>query len=109
MTRPILFPKGPPVLINKESAEVPYILLLLGECELALAELAVFEMNGDFLNAVQVTLDHQLQTNLVTDRIQIASRFKGCAVKREEAGHRILCRGQGTGQYCRYSAVQPAE
>ena len=57
---PPLFPKGPPVLINEESAEVLYIFLLFRECELALAELAVFEVNGNFLNAMQVTLNHQL-------------------------------------------------
>ncbi len=49
-----------PVLVDEESAEMLYILLLFRECELAFAELAVFEMNGNFLNAMQVTLHHQL-------------------------------------------------
>ncbi len=70
---PSLCPKGPPVLINEESEEMLYILLLFRECELAFAELAVLKMNGDFLNAMQVTLRHQFKTNLVTYWIQIAS------------------------------------
>ena len=86
-----------PVLVDEESAEVLSISLLFRECALSLAELAVFEMNGNFLNAVQATLNHQLQTNLVSNRIQIASGFKGFAGKREKTRHRILYRGEGTG------------
>lgn len=99
---------SPAVLKIEQALDMPDIVELLPEGELALPGPPVGEMNGNLPHLPTVAFDEQFQADFVTDGVERCGLLENFPWDREKTRHRILDPGQRPGQEGGESAVQPA-
>src|SRR5262249_10951944 len=97
------------VFEDVKSAQMQEIKQLLHHVELARAVASILEVNRYFHDPFTAALHHQLETNLVSKRIEVATRLKGGPPQREETRHGVADGCQRTCQQRGHATVDPAE